>query len=122
MKLTENKEGDSHRLMRLAKKVCMRSTYKHNPTFRLGAVIFKGKRVFATASNSCKTHPTFGSGPFSSLHSEGRAIMRAINQGFDLRGASIIVYRKNHLMAKPCDDCMALIKKYGITTVIYSNK
>lgn len=121
MKLTENKESDPHRLMRLAKKASEESTYKHSNIFKLGAVVFKGKRVISTANNCGKTHPVWGSGPFSSLHAEGRAIMKAINAGFDLNGASIIVYRKNHLLAKPCEDCQKLLKKVGIKEVIYSS-
>lgn len=121
MKFKKSKEPDSHRFFRLAIKAAKKSDYKYNNTFYLGAVIFKGKRVFAVGSNTNKEHPTYGSGMFKSIHAEGRAIMKAVNRNINLKGATILVYRKNHKLAKPCKDCQKLIKKYGIKKVIYSS-
>lgn len=102
--------------MRVAKK----QAHKSRSRFKIGAVIAKGNKILAAAHNIMKTHPEFGSGKFMNLHAEGHVIYKAVRQGLDLSGSTIYIYRKNNNLAKPCKFCQALIKKYGITNVVYS--
>lgn len=91
--------------------------------FRLGACVFNS-RTYVAAANMDKTHPLlkkFYKYPY--LHAESHAI---IKRGLDnCEGDSIMVVRlrkDNSLtMAKPCDNCIALIKHVGIRHVYYTN-
>ena len=42
----------------------------------------------------------------------------------DLRGTTIYVARNGHnnQMSRPCDGCRRLIKKYGISKIVYTNE
>lgn len=104
-------------MKRLAKKASKRSKLK----FKLGAAIMKGNRVLAYSENLGKTCPEFGSGPFKSLHAEAAVIKKCVRSGIDLKGSTIIVYRKNGRNSKPCDCCQTLIEAVGIKKVIYSD-
>lgn len=102
--------------MRAARKASEKSTHR----FQLGAAIARKNKVLVTACNTCKTHPTFGSGNYNTLHAETHAIYKAVRQGINIEGATIYVYRKNNNLAKPCPCCMGMIHKHGIKEVIYS--
>jgi len=102
--------------MRAARKASEKSTHR----FQLGAAIARKNKVLVTAYNTCKTHPTFGSGNYNTLHAETHAIYKAVRQGINIEGATIYVYRKNNNLAKPCPCCMGMIHKHGIKEVIYS--
>lgn len=102
--------------MRAARKASEKSQHR----FQLGAAIAKKNKVLVKAYNTCKTHPTFGSGDYNTLHAETHAIYKAVRQGINIEGATIYVYRKNNNLAKPCPCCMGMIHKHGIKEVIYS--
>ena len=93
-------------------------------SYRVGACLFKKKRVKAVAHNSHKTHPllsTFSEWPC--LHAESAAIVKygvENCEGLDL--CVVRVTKKNKLtMAKPCSACSRLIAEAGIRRVYYSN-
>lgn len=91
--------------------------------FKLGAVVFKRGKILGFGYNSNKTHPKYGSKPcYQTLHAEGAAIWAAKKLGNDTQGATMIVYRKNGLNAKPCVHCQKIIEKAGIKKVIYTNE
>ena len=102
-------------MKRLAKKASRDSKLK----FKLGAVIKKGSRVLAYSENLGKTCPEFGSGPYKSLHAEAAVIKKCIRSGICIKGATIMVYRKNDRTSKPCECCQTLIEAVGIKKVIY---
>lgn len=104
-----------HRFLKLARK----ESEKSQARFKLGAVVAKGSRVLGKGYNCSRSHPK-GSGPYSTRHAEVEAILDAKRRGVSLCGASIYVYRENHNLACPCEDCMTLIENEGITKVIYS--
>jgi len=103
--------------MRAAMKMADASQSK----FKVGAAIAKGKKVLVSACNVNKTHPVFGSGTWGTLHAESNAIRKAVSQGINLEGSTIYIYRRYNTLSKPCPGCSALIKKYGITDVIWSD-
>ena len=89
--------------------------------FKLGAVISKRGRIVTSSHNKFKSHPHFGNdNDYRWLHAEAAAIYSAKCKGFNLEGATIIVYRKHGRNAKPCAHCQKLIKEAGIKKVIYS--
>jgi cytidine deaminase len=94
--------------------------HKSDLRFKLGAVIKYGKAKIS-AYNVNKTHSTFGCGRYRSLHAESYCILRAIKRGVDLSRSVLYVYRAHGLMAKPCHDCEALIRRFRIKKVIYTN-
>ena len=102
-------------------RAAIQESKKSQHRFKIGAVIAKGKRILARAHNTRKTHPKFGSGEYSTLHAESHAIYKAIRQGINIKGSTIYVYRHNNNLAKPCECCMCLIKKYGIKEIVYSH-
>ena len=92
------------------------------PEFKHAACVFKGKRIFGIGRNvQYKTHPS-GSGPYCTMHAEVAAITQAKNFFWpekDLSGLSIFVMRVNKRgeikFSKPCEDCMRLIRQYGLS-------
>ena len=101
-------------------RAAIQESRKSQHRFKVGAAIAKGRRVLAKAHNTRKTHPKFGSGDYNTLHAESHAIYKAIRRGIDIEGSTIYVYRHNNNLAKPCECCMCLIKKYGIKEIVYS--
>jgi deoxycytidylate deaminase len=90
--------------------------------FKIGAALVKRGKILAVGHNSKKTHPRFGSKKeFMTMHAEGNLLYNAEKLGIDTKGCTIIVYRRNWLNSKPCESCQKLIKKSGISKVIYTN-
>lgn len=106
------------RVFRLAQKESEKSDQK----FKLGAVIVKGSRVLSKGYNQQKTHPIYGSGAYNNLHAEGDAIYKALRAGIDIVGSIMYVYRRNSNMAAPCKGCEALLRRYGINSVVYTDR
>jgi deoxycytidylate deaminase len=106
-------------MISLAYKESAKSTcrYKH------GAIIVKSGSVVSQGHNKYRTHPRWGSGPLMCVHAEGDAIRNAVRQRINIEGANIYITRRSTFsrMSKPCTDCMARIKKYGIRKVIYTD-
>ncbi len=105
-------------LMNHGKRVSEYSEYK----FKLGAIIFKGKKIISTGFNKNKTHPKakeyFQHG---SVHAEIDAILHA---PYDIKGSSILVCRtyKNGkpALAKPCAMCVQVMHEFGIKEVFWT--
>ena len=95
--------------------------------FRLGAVLFKGKRILSSGYNQVRSHRLLTSKYYTftnSLHAEMNTIFQA---GLDnCQGCSIFVIRLNLSdcirYARPCDECMQLIKHVGIKNIYYSGR
>lgn len=117
MLLQEATEEDlSHPTMLLAAKEATKSPLR----FQLGAAIKQGKNRVC-AYNVNKTHASFGCGRYSTLHAESYCILKAIKRGIDLSSSTLYVYRMHGLNSRPCEDCQALIKRFRIKKVIYTN-
>ena len=85
--------------------------------YKFAAVIYKGNKFIAGACNIRKTHPR-GSGINSTLHAEVRTILKALRTHPSLEGYQMYVLRigrRGDLRpAKPCKDCMKMIRKYKL--------
>lgn len=89
--------------------------------YRLSAVIFDNKfRVINTGYNRWLLIGHREKIPFkTSIHAEADAIIGTSRQ--DLHGSSILVFRHNYGLAKPCHCCENLITVSGIKNIFYSN-
>ncbi len=92
---------------------------------RMGAVIFKGKRIISVGNNcSMKSakhlHPRFQKWK-GSVHAEVSAILKAKT---DLRRCNILVVRINRFgeirTSKPCDKCFLYLQLVGIKKIYYT--
>ena len=112
-------------MIRLASKLAKTSKFK----YRLGAVITKGGHVISTGINEIRyVKENFSKKHQSSLHAEQAAIRPLLKKkNFrKLQGAIMFVSRidrkGNSCMAKPCSNCMSLIKAVGIKRVIFTTE
>lgn len=109
-------------VLKLAIAESSKSTYD----YKIGAVVFKGKRIFGSGHNGIRSSAI--SMKYKnweeSLHAEQAALLNL--DWNKLKGCSILVYRTNRLgkvgMAKPCPMCSKLIKYVGIKNIYYSNE
>jgi deoxycytidylate deaminase len=78
-------------------KAAQKEAKKSKAKFKHGAVIFRGaRRVLSKGYNIHKTDPFFGSGDiYCQLHAEGSAIKEAVRKGIDIKGSSILSYRRH---------------------------
>lgn len=106
-------------------KKAINEAEKAEERYRVGAVVFKGKRILSRGHNTYqksakKLHPKFTRWP-NSVHAEVDAILKARR---NLKGASILVVRINKAgelrNSKPCAHCMLYLKHVGIKKVYYS--
>jgi len=113
------------RHLEAAKAVALASegTGKRN-SFRVGAVLFKGKTIYAAKHNSYKTHPILARYTrFPHLHAESHCIL---SHGIDrCHALDLLCVRVNihnaFSMAKPCKTCTRLMADVGIRRVYYTD-
>jgi len=110
----------------MIKKSIKEAEKSNMPIFRVGAVIFDGKRIISSGHNKkgiCnKIYPKYQN-KRDSVHAEQNAIIKTKDWG-KLSGKSMIIVRINRSgnisMAYPCDMCMSMIKHVGIKEIYYS--
>lgn len=93
-----------------------------------GAIVACKKSVLGRGVNSNKSHPIWGSDrlhgkthlPMYTLHAEAAAIRDAVRRGADLKGSTIFVARSTEGLSRPCTSCLRLIRKYGISKIVYT--
>ncbi len=95
-----------------------------NDKFRVGAAIFRGRRLISMGwNNTWKTHPD-SKARFQAVHAEFEAIKG--NYKYDLIGATLYVVRLSNAnrrgMAKPCKHCQEVIAASGIRNVVYTDQ
>ena len=91
--------------------------------FRVGAVLFKGNKIFVDGRNSIRCCKNLKKKNWNSVHAEQHAIL---NMGEEnCKGLSLLVIRlnlsNNIRLAKPCEMCEDFIRQVGIKRVYYSN-
>lgn len=100
-----------------AKKESLKSDNKH---YHLGCVIARGKKILGVGHNLYKTHPK-SPHEYKSMHAE---FMATMNAGFDIKGATVYVFRGYHdgtpAMARPCRYCWQFLMDAGVKKVVYS--
>lgn len=94
--------------------------------FKVGCVIFRGKRILSCGFNQKRTSkriPDKYKRFIETLHAEQHAVMQIKDKSL-LDGANILVIRISHggklVMAKPCENCAKTILHFGISNVYYS--
>lgn len=104
--------------------VAFKESQKSACRTRHGAVVAKNGRVLGRGHNSYRSHGgQWGGGPLNTLHAEAAAIRDAVHRGIDVRGTTLYVTRGNaNRMSKPCVSCQALLEKYGISKVVYTDE
>lgn len=125
------KLSKSHRTyFKAAKAISELSDYKQ----RMGCVIVYKHRIISSGCNKHKTNPLqkkynryrFGEDEgIHSVHAEVDALSPLIDRDdIDLSHVSLYIYRQHKngdlALARPCNSCMALIKKLGIRNIYYT--
>lgn len=104
----------------IAKRLSHKSNYD---VHKLGAVITRGNQVVGVGFNKKKTHP-MSSTRFKNIHAELCAVLNSGEK--NLSGCSIYVYRETKdgqpAMARPCPDCLRLLKKSNVSKIFYSTE
>lgn len=105
-------------IIRLAQRLAEKSTMK----YKLSAIIFNNKyQVINTGYNRWLLVGHREKIPFrTSIHAEADAIIGTSRQ--DLYGSSILVFRKNFGLARPCRNCQNMINAAGIRKIYYSSE
>lgn len=99
---------------------------KSNHYPRIGAVVFKGKRIFGFGHNGIRSSaiPMKHRHWEESLHAEQAALLNL--DWTKLKGCSMLVLRVNKFgtfgICKPCPMCSKIINHVGIKNVYYSNE
>ena len=95
--------------------------------YRIGAVVFKGSRIFGSGHNSYRASSIplrYKRFPHT-LHAEQAAI-NSVSDWSELKGSSILVIRLNKSgnisKGYPCHYCLQTIKHVGIKNLFYSNR
>lgn len=108
-------------VIKLAVEQAELSTHK----YKIGAVVFKGKRIFGSGYNevrTCSRMPAKYRKHKFSLHAEQKAVL---NSHDNLDDAEILVVRLSKtgklLLAKPCIHCCYTLEHVKIKYVYYSN-
>lgn len=113
-------------MIHLASKASKNSTYKH----KLGAVLVKSGRILATGYNRVGHRSRFAV-PIekeASVHAEIAVISKLMKPKHvhKLQGSKLYIsrVRKNGKLglAKPCSECLSVIKSVGIREIIYTTE
>lgn len=111
----------------IVKRVIKEAEKSNMPIFRVGAVIFDGKRIISYGHNKkgmCgRIHPKYQN-ERDSVHAEQNAIVK-VKDWSKINGTSMIVVRFNKSgrmsMAYPCKMCIDMMEHVGIKEVYYSS-
>ena len=105
---------------RLARNVSKYSNHR----YKVGAVIAH-KKPISVGFNIIKTHPRYSNPNITksiSIHAEASALLKSYDAIF--KDSVIYIYRENlkgePAIARPCRDCMKLLKNYGIKKIYYT--
>ena len=95
--------------------------------YRIGCVIFRGKKILSCGYNQVRTSskiPDKYKKYIEALHAEQHAVMQIKNKEV-LFGASILVIRISRAgkltMGKQCENCMKTIRHFNFKEIYYSN-
>ena len=115
----------TYRHLQAARSVALASpgTGKRN-SYKVGAILFKGKNIYAARHNELKTHPKlskFSEFPF--LHAESNCVIShgiSHSHGLDLICTRVLA-DGSLTMSKPCPVCETFLDHAGIRKVFYTN-
>jgi hypothetical protein len=88
-------------------------------------VLYRRGKIISVGHNQKKTHPlVFRFYDYPYLHAEASCIIKA--HGVDLHNAVLACVRINCrgdvVYSRPCSGCIAMMRHYGIHTMVYSSK
>lgn len=114
-----------HKYLSAAKAVALSSkgTGKRN-SFKTGAILYRGKSIYAARHNELKTHPQlarFSKFPF--LHAESSCVIShgvSNSAGLDMVCTRVLA-NGTLTMSKPCKVCEAFLDHAGIRNVYYTD-
>jgi len=117
---------------RFIREACKASNHSDEKcTFLVGAAVVLGSRVIATGACTTKTHPKNPKlnvmTKRKQLCAEVVALIKALKiiPIRKLKECSIYVARQRQdgslAMAKPCEHCQKLFRKFGIKNIFYTN-
>lgn len=98
-----------------------------DPLFRVGAVVSRGKNILGRGRNlGRKSHPIHAkmhpNRSWKGLHAE-IAALRGLRP-YDVQGSDLYVCRilvnGSFAMAKPCEQCQAFLKDFGLRKIWYT--
>ena len=117
------------RYFEIAKSISQLSKFNR---IKIGCIVVLKHEILSTGYNKTKSHPLqkqLNIYRFNELdtckhriHAEMDALIK-IDPSIDLSNAIIYVYRENKFgiqMSRPCEACMAEIKRRGIKTIYYT--
>ena len=132
----ENKRILEH-IMKCAKTESEQSTYDQ---FKLGAVLFSGRKILATGCNLAKGHPMqkkYNKQRYQEnehecgyVHAEMNAIINVLHyaryNSIKFNDLSIFVYREHkdgsYALARPCKACEKALRDLGIRNIYYTGE
>lgn len=101
----------------MAKQISQKSDHA---THKIGCVVAKKNRVLGSGFNVMRTHPK-SPHQYKSIHAE---FMAALNANFELKGATVYVFRQHKsgawAISKPCTACWNFLIECGAKEVVYS--
>jgi len=101
-------------VIEIAKKKCLKSNMK----YKLSTISYLGERIIGSGFNRmmypCKKKQYKGIIAYSQ-HAESSCIYNTPRHL--LKGCSVLIYRHNGLMSKPCDTCFDLLIKCGVKQI-----
>lgn len=105
-------------LFRLAKLISKQSDYK----IKMGCVLVDHGTPISVGYNQIKSNPKFSYEFGLTIHAEASCIMSVRYK--NLKGMEIFIYRetktKKPALAKPCDNCLSLLREYHIKRIWYT--
>ena len=103
------------------------------PRVKIGCVAVYKHKIISSGCNSTKTNPAqkrlntyrFDADTPATIHAEISCLLPLINRrDIDFRDVSLYVYRElksgELSMARPCDSCMAMIRRLGVRYIYYT--
>lgn len=109
----------------VVKKAIENAEDSRHPKFFLGAVVFKGSRVFGDGRNDIRSFSAIPDRYVEYSHSLHAELAAILNCKSDISGASILVIRedKNGELknARPCEWCTETLKHFDVKDVYYTN-
>lgn len=99
----------------MAEKEAKKSACHH----KLGAILVKNKEILSSGYNKALSMDKVLTryGMFYSMHAE----MDAVRKLFAIpSGSTIYVARRDYKMARPCVNCLKVLKNAGINRLVYS--
>lgn len=108
-------------ILHAAVEAARKSTYR----VKLGAVVFKGKRILSTGWNQIRSSSLKHKNYENSLHAEQSALLGL--EWKKLKGCSMLVVKISRAEERlgnacPCEMCRKLMDYIGIKNVFYTNE